>query len=133
MKASGNISHGFIPMYVVPDYIFKSTTKLTTPSTSRKRVYPTRARVITTTSRSTSVTSKKRGLFTPRALVTTTTTQSKQFIVVKPFVPYPYWKDGGVSQNIISSNQTKFVKPVVHEETRKIDRTYGTKNRRMSD
>jgi hypothetical protein len=96
-------------------------------------VYTTKAKVITTTSRSTTVTGKKRGLYTPRARFTTTTTQSKQYIGVKPYVPYPYWKNGGVSQNIISSNQTKFAKPVVREETRIVDQTYGTKDRRMSD
>jgi hypothetical protein len=136
MKASGIISHEFIPMYVVPDYIIKSTTKVTTPSTIRKRVYTTRARVITTTSRSTNATGKKRGLYTLKARFTTTTTQSKQYIGVKPYVPYPYWKNGGVSQNKISeksSNMTRSVKPVVNEETRNIDSTYGTKNRRMSD
>jgi hypothetical protein len=119
-------------MYVAPDSMFKSTTKLTTPSTVWKRVYPTRARVIITSSRSTSVTNKKRVL-TPRARFTTTTTLSRQYVGVKPFVPYPYWKDGSVSQNKISSNQTKFVKPVVREETRGVDRTYGTKDRRMSE
>jgi hypothetical protein len=129
METSGNMSHRFIPMYVAPDSMFKSTTKLTTSSTVWKRVYPTRTRVTTTTSMFT----RKRGVYTPKARLTTTTTQSKQFIGVKPFVPYPYWKDGGVSQNKISSNQTKFVKPVVHEETRNIDSTYGTKNRRMSE
>jgi hypothetical protein len=75
-------------------------------------------------------------VYTPNARFTTTTTESKQFIGVKPFVPYPYWKDGGVSQNKKSeknSNMTRFVKPVVREETRKVDRTYGAKNRRMSD
>jgi len=133
MKASG-ISHGFIPMYVVPDYIIKSTTRVTTPSTIRKRVLTTRARVFTTTSRSTNVTSKKRSLLTPRARYTTTTTQSKQYIGVKPYVPYPYWKNGGVSQNIISeksSNVTRLVRPVLKEET--IDSTYRTMNRRMTD
>jgi len=64
MKASGIISHGFIPMYVAADYIIRSTTKVTTPSTIRKRVLTTRARVFTTTSRSTNVTSKKRSLLT---------------------------------------------------------------------
>jgi hypothetical protein len=120
-------------MYVVPDYIIKSTTRVTTPSTIRKRVLTTRARVFTTTSRSTA-SSKKRSLLTPRARYTTTTTQSKQYIGVKPYVPYPYWKNGGVSQNKISeksSNMTRLVKPVLKEET--IDSTYGTKNRRMTD
>jgi hypothetical protein len=42
MKASGNMSHRFIPMNVAPDSRFKSTTKLTTPSTVWKRVYPTK-------------------------------------------------------------------------------------------
>jgi hypothetical protein len=132
MKASG-ISHGFIPMYVVPDYIIKSTTRVTTPSTIRKRVLTTRARVFTTTSRSTA-SSKKRSLLTPRARYTTTTTQSKQYIGVKPYVPYPYWKNGGVSRNIISeksSNVTRLVRPVLKEET--IDSTYRTMNRRMTD
>jgi len=132
MKASG-ISHGFIPMYVVPDYIIKSTTRVTSPSTIRKRVLTTRARVFTTTSRSTA-SSKKRSLLTPRARYTTTTTQSKQYIGVKPYVPYPYWKNGGVSRNIISeksSNVTRLVRPVLKEET--IDSTYRTMNRRMTD
>jgi hypothetical protein len=133
MKASGIISHGFIPMYVAADYIIRSTTKVTTPSTIRKRVLTTRARVFTTTSRSTA-SSKKRSLLTPRARYTTTTTQSKQYIGVKPYVPYPYWKNGGVSRNIISeksSNVTRLVRPVLKEET--IDSTYRTMNRRMTD
>jgi hypothetical protein len=67
MKTSGNMTHRFIPMHVAPDSRFKSTTKLSTPSTVWKRVYPTRARVITTTSRSTTMTSKKQVLYTPRA------------------------------------------------------------------
>ncbi len=130
MKASGNMSHRFIPMHVAPDSRFKSTTKLTTPSTFWKRVYPTRARVISTTSRSTTVISKKRILYTPSARFSTTTTRSRQF------VPYPYWKDGSVSQNKlseISSNQTRFIKPVVPKETRKIDSTYVTKDRTMHE
>jgi hypothetical protein len=96
-------------------------------------VLTTRARVFTTTSRSTA-SSKKRSLLTPRARYTTTTTQSKQYIGVKPYVPYPYWKNGGVSRNIISeksSNVTRLVRPVLKEET--IDSTYRTMSRRMTD
>jgi hypothetical protein len=130
MKASGNMAHRFIPMHVAPDSRFKSTTKISTPSTVWKRVHPTRARVITTTSKLTTIASRKRVVYTPRALFTTTTTRSRQF------VPYPYWKDRSVSQDKvpeISSNLTRFVKPLVPEVTRKIDTTYGTKDRRMSE
>jgi hypothetical protein len=115
MKVSGNMSHRFIPMQVARDLRFKSTTKISTPSTIWRRVYPARARVTTTTSMTTT-TSRKKIVYTPRARVTITTTRGRQF------VPYPYFKDRSVSQVKVpekGTNLTRFVKPLVPEITRK--------------
>jgi hypothetical protein len=133
MKVSGNMSHKFIPMHVAHNLQIKSTTKKSTPSTIGKIIYPTKARVTTTTSMSIT-TSRERVVYTPKARLTTTTTRSRQFVGVRPFVPYPYWKDKSASQVKLpekGSNLTRLVKPAVHEETRRTDPTYGIKDRRM--